>query len=164
VISPVDPANPNQLGNMSYDVALANTLAAKGNAATGAAVFKARSCFACHTSAAGQKPMGPHLADIGKRYKTTELIESILNPSEKIAQGYETQAFLLDSGRVVTGFVTSEKGKEITVRDSQGRTHRISRDGIEERVRRKTSAMPNGLVESLTVEDLANLIAYLQSL
>jgi len=135
-----------------------------GDPNAGAAVFNSRSCSACHTSATGQKPVGPHLADIGKRYKSAELIESILKPSEKIAQGYETQAFLTESGRVISGFVTSEKGREITVRDSQGVTHRIRRDEIEERNRQKTSAMPNGLVSSLTMDELADLIAYLQSL
>ena len=108
--------------------------------------------------------MGPHLADIGKRYKPAELIESVLKPSEKIAQGYETQVFILESGNVITGFVTSETSKKITVRDSQGLSHRIIRDELEERIRQKTSAMPNGLVDSLTVDELANLIAYLRSL
>ncbi|MEO9932678.1 DUF7133 domain-containing protein [Rhodopirellula bahusiensis] len=164
VIIPVDPSNPSQLGNIPYADVLTRTQAIKGDPKAGAAVFKSRSCSACHTSAAGQKPVGPHLADIGKRYKPAELIESILKPSEKIAQGYETQAFLTDSGNVITGFVTSEKGKEITVRNSQGVTHRILRDQIEERIRKKTSAMPSGLVGSLTINELADLIAYLRSL
>lgn len=164
IIQPVDPSNPNQLGNMGYESILTKALAAKGDAKAGAAIFKARSCAACHTSAAGQKPAGPHLADIGKRYKSNELIESILKPSEKIAQGYETQLFSLDSGKNVSGFVVSEKGKEITLRDSQGKTHRILREQIEQRKRSKNSAMPTGLAGSMTVEELANLIAYLKSL
>lgn len=164
VIDPVDPSNANHLGNMPYSDVLTQTLAKVGEAAAGAVVFKSRSCSACHTSAPGQKPVGPHLADIGKRYKPNELIESILKPSEKIAQGYETQAFLTVKGKVVTGFVTSERGKDITVRDSQSVVHRIPRDEIEERIRKETSAMPDGLAGSLTVDEFANLIAYLQSL
>lgn len=164
VIDPVDPQDPNQLGNMPYSELLTRARTMNGDAKAGAAVFTSRSCSACHTSAAGQKPVGPHLADIGKRYTPAELIESILKPSEKIAQGYETQAFLTDSGRVITGFVTSEKGQEITVRDSQGITHRVPRNQIEERNRQTTSAMPNGLVGSLTIKEFADLIAYLQSL
>ena len=48
------------------------------------ALFKAQSCVACHTTADGQTPKGPHLADIGKRYKPDE---SALKPSAKLAQG-----------------------------------------------------------------------------
>ncbi|MEW4530183.1 CotH kinase family protein [Maioricimonas sp. JC845] len=164
VIPAVDPTNPDQIGNMTYEDVVAGTLAATGNAAAGAALFRERSCSRCHTAAAGQQPAGPHLADIGKRYKPVELIESVLKPGAKIAQGYETQAFILDSGKVVTGFVVRESGREITVRDSRGRTHRIARDEIEDRTRQKSSAMPEGLVGNLTVEEFANLLAYLQSL
>jgi putative heme-binding domain-containing protein len=104
------------------------------------------------------------LADIGKRYKASELIESILKPSEKIAQGYETQAVLLLSGKVLSGFVVSENGRHIAIRDSQGKTHVIPRDEIDERSRQQVSAMPEGLASSLDPQQLADLIAYLQSL
>ena len=47
--------------------------------------------------------------DIGKRYKPDELVESILKPSAKLAQGYETYRFATADGRVFTGFVVSER-------------------------------------------------------
>lgn len=164
VIEPVDPSNAKQIGNLNYEDVLTQVLAMKGNPEAGASVFKARSCNACHTSVAGQKPLGPHLADIGKRYKANELIESILKPNEKIAQGYETQRVLLDNGKIITGFIVSENGRQISLRDSQGKTHVIERNEIEQRAHQKVSAMPEGLAASLEVEILADLIAYLQSL
>ena len=163
-IEPVDPSNSKQIGNTTYENVLAKVLAIQGNAENGASIFKARSCNACHTSIAGPKPIGPHLADIGKRYKANELIESIVKPSEKIAQGYETQRFLLENGTVVSGFVISENGRQISLRDSQGKTHVVERTEIEQIAHQKISAMPDGLVGSLEVEKLADLIAYLQSL
>lgn len=113
---------------------------------------RARSCVACHTLGADQKPIGPHFADIAKLYKANEWVESILKPSEKIAQGYETQLILKDDGTVVSGFVISEKGCRISLRDGQGQTHLIDRDQIEERFRQVLSAMPEGLVGSLELE------------
>ena len=163
-IQPVDPQNPNQVGNLSYEEALARTLAIQGNAERGAAIFTARSCNACHTAKSGEKPIGPHLVDIGKRYHANELIESIVQPGAKIAQGYETQVLLLDDGQVLAGFVISENGRHVILRDSGGLSHTIERDSIEERKRQQNSAMPEGLVSSLEFESLANLIAYLQSL
>jgi putative heme-binding domain-containing protein len=164
IIEPVDPSNLNQLGNMQFPEVLEKVLTIRGNSESGAAIFKARSCNACHTSAAGQKPIGPHLADIGKRYKPNELVESILKPSAKIAQGYETQMIALKSGKVLSGFVISENGRQISLRDSQGKTHVIPRDEIEERERQNVSAMPEGLAGSLELQQLADLIAYLLSL
>ncbi len=164
VIAPVDPNNPNQVGNMEYAQAIAKSLASTGSVEAGAILFKSRSCNACHTATAGQKPVGPHLADIGKRYKAEELLESMLKPSAKIAQGYETQQILLDSGTVISGFVVGENGRQIFLRDSQGKTHAIDREEIEQRARQQISAMPEGLASSLEPQQLADLIAYLQSL
>ena len=163
-ILPVDATNPKQIGNMKYDDVVTRTLATKGSVESGAKLFANRSCNACHTWTFGQKPVGPHLAEIGKRYKVVELIESILKPSEKIAQGYETQKVLLESGTVLTGFVIGESGRQISLRDTQGKTHIIDRNEIEDRSRQKSSAMPEGLAASLEPQEMADLIAYLQSL
>ncbi len=164
VIQPVDPNDPEQVGNLSYAQSVQRVLDATGDVARGKVLFRERSCSSCHTATAGERPVGPHLADIGKRYKADELLESLLKPSEKIAQGYETQLFLLTNGEVVTGFVMSETGRQIVVRDSQGKTHKIARDEIDERSRQAVSAMPEGLLGSLRTTELADLLAYLQSL
>lgn len=163
-VEPFDPNNPNQIGNLTYEGTITKIRDLTGNAEKGAKLFQSRSCNACHTAKAGERPLGPHLVDIGKRYKRDELIESILKPSEKIAQGYETQAILLESGEVVTGFVVSESGKQVKLRDIQGVTHTIDKEEIEERQKQPQSSMPVALVSSLLPEDLADLIAYLQSL
>src|SRR5262249_30833747 len=87
VVRKADPKNRNQIGNMTYEVAVRRALAAKGDAVKEKAFFKSQSCVACHTDADGQALKGPHLVDIGKRYSSAELAESILQPSAKIAQG-----------------------------------------------------------------------------
>ena len=74
----------------------------------------------CRTDADGQTPKGPHLVDIGKRYSPAELVESILKPSAKIAQGYEAYSFAMADGRVVNGFVVSEGASTVQVRESFG--------------------------------------------
>ena len=158
------PKNPDQIGNMTYDVALRRTLEAKGDAAKGLALFKSQSCAACHTTADGQSPKGPHLVDIGKRYKADELVESILNPSAKIAQGYESYAVRMADGRVFTGFVVTEGATAIVLREGNAAQHKLERDEIERRVQQTLSAMPAGLVANLTPPELADLLAYLQSL
>src|SRR5262249_31834744 len=86
VIAAADPQNPDEVGNLTYEVAAKRALQAAGDAARGKALFKSQSCSACHTNADGQTPKGPHLVDIGKRYSAAELVESILQPSAKIAQ------------------------------------------------------------------------------
>jgi putative heme-binding domain-containing protein len=130
----------------------------------GEPLFRRQSCIACHTYINGQSPKGPHLVDIGKRYKKEELIESLLQPSKKLAQGFETFSFLTTQGQTITGFVVSESAETITLRETNGLSKELKPNEIEERIKRELSMMPQGIVNNLTPEDLAHLIAYLQSL
>jgi putative heme-binding domain-containing protein len=164
VIPKVDPKNRDQIGNMPYEVAAKRALTAKGEVAKGQALFKAQSCSACHTTADGQTLKGPHLVDIGKRYSAAELIESILRPSAKIAQGFETYQFTMADGKLYLGFVVSESARSVLIREANGAQRELKRAELEARVMPKQSMMPDGLVDNLTPEELASLIAYLQSL
>ena len=160
----LDPNNPNQIGNIDPEIAVYRATNAKGDPARGRELFKAQSCIACHTYADGQTPKGPHLVDIGKRSKPNELLESILTPSAKIAQGFDTYTFVLDSGKTTTGFVVGESADTVAIRLTTGVQQDLSKDSIDERVKQKISMMPKGLVNNLTPEQLADLLAYLQSL
>jgi putative heme-binding domain-containing protein len=164
VIPKADPKDPNQIGNMTYETASRRALAAKGDAVKGKALFKAQSCSACHTDADGQTLKGPHMVDIGKRYSGAELVESILKPSAKIAQGFETYRFDMADGKVYTGFVVSERGKSVLIREATGVQRELQLAKIDSRTIEKQSMMPDGVVNNLKPEDLADLIAYLQSL
>jgi putative heme-binding domain-containing protein len=164
VLPKADPKNPDQLGNMTYAIAAKRALSAKGDPVKGEAIFKSQSCAACHTTADGQTPKGPHLVDIGKRYKADELVESILKPSEKLAQGFESYRFDTADGRVFQGFIVSERADATVIREANGVLRELKRGEIEKRQQQKQSAMPEGLVANLTTDQLADLIAYLQSL
>jgi putative membrane-bound dehydrogenase-like protein len=164
VVRKADPANPNQIGTMAYDTAARRALATRGDELKGKALFRAQSCSACHTDADGQTPKGPHLVDIGKRYGAAELAESILKPSAKIAQGFETYRFDMANGKVYTGYIASESARTVTIREATGAQHDLKVAEIESRTVQTGSMMPDGLVNNLTPEELADLIAYLRSL
>jgi putative membrane-bound dehydrogenase-like protein len=163
-VAKADPKNSDQVGNMVYEVAVKKALDAKGDAGKGKALFKSQSCFACHTDADGQTPKGPHLVEIGKRYSGAEILESILKPSAKIAQGFETYLFVMVDGRQFTGFVVTQSAKTVKIRESNGMQRELNLADIDSRQIQKLSAMPDGLVSNLTPGQLADLLAYLQSL
>jgi putative membrane-bound dehydrogenase-like protein len=163
-IAKVDPNDPNLIGNLAPEIASYRALNTEGDAKRGEPLFKRQACAACHTTANGQTPKGPHLVDIGKRYKKTELVESILKPAAKIAQGFDTYLFAMDSGKVVTGFVSGESADEVQVRQTNGIALTLKKDEIEIRQQKKESMMPVGVANNLTPEQLADLVAYLQSL
>ncbi len=164
VLPKADPNDPAAIANLAYEVIAARASAAPGNAENGRLLFRQQSCINCHTFANGQQPKGPHLVDIGKRYKRAELIESIVQPSKKIAQGFDTWAIAMEDGKVFTGFVVLESAETVTLRDATGVSRELLQDQIEDRVKQEISMMPAGVVGNLSPEQLADLIAYLESL
>jgi putative membrane-bound dehydrogenase-like protein len=164
VLPKADPNDPNAIANLAYDVIAQRAASAPGDVEKGRQLFKQQSCINCHTFANGQQPKGPHLVDIGKRYKRAELIESIVQPSKKIAQGFDTWAFAMADGKIHTGFVVLESAETVTLRDATGISRDLIQDDIDERVKQEISMMPQGIVGNLTPEQLADLIAYLESL
>ena len=79
-----------------------------------------------------------------------ELVESILKPSDKLAQGYEAYNFAMADGRVYSGFVVSEGGSTVQIRESSVALHELKRSDIEERRRQEASTMPEGIAGTLT--------------
>jgi putative membrane-bound dehydrogenase-like protein len=149
---------------LTYEDVVAQAEQIKGDSALGAKLFVKQGCANCHTTAPGEPPKGPFLGGISTRYKRFELCESILKPSAKIAQGFDTYSFLLDDGRAFDGFITRESGDEVEIRGANGIPRTIPISTIEQRTKRAESIMPNGLVDKLSTDDLAAILAYLESL
>lgn len=164
VIPTVDPNNPNQIANMPYEEVVSRSMKLTGDPKQGRKLFLQQSCVACHTWREGQSPKGPHLVDIGKRYKRQELIESILKPDAKIAQGFDTYSFITTKGLIHSGFVVGESAEDIQLRQANGLSQTLVKSDIEERLKRKESMMPKGIANNLTPEELANLLSFLEQL
>jgi putative heme-binding domain-containing protein len=154
----------SRVGTMAYEDVVAKVMVEKGNAERGVRLFAKQGCVLCHTVSSLETPKGPHLEDIGSKQKRDELLESILKPSAKLAQGYESWLIALDSGRTVTGFIVRESGEQIELRNVGGISMMIPKTAIDTRERGMVSIMPEGLANALTVEDLASLIAYMETL
>ena len=158
-----DPKKP-LIANLAYEAMVADAVNAKGDAKLGARLFTRQGCSACHTVSPTEPLKGPLLQDITKRYKKEELIESIVKPSAKIAQGFESQFFVTHEGKVFDGFVVRESGDEIEFRNVAGLATTLKKTDIDERGKREASIMPNGLVDKLNPDQLAAILAYLDSL
>ncbi len=158
------PATVKPIAATPYDQVLAAAIKDPGDAALGAQLFEKQRCVNCHSVAKSQPIKGPYLGDVAARYSRAELVESILKPSAKIAQGFETQKLALSSGQVYEGFVVREAGDEIELRNSAGAVTIVPKKDIEERGKSDLSVMPQGLLDPLTPRDLASILAYLDSL
>ncbi len=152
------------VSKLKYEEVLAAAMKEKGDAERGSRLFLKQGCILCHTISELDTPKGPPLYEAGTRYKREELIESILKPSAKIAQGFETRFFLMNDGKQFEGFVTRDTAEEIELRDLAGVPTVLRKADIDTSGTRETSMMPEGLVNGLTVQELASLVTYLETL
>jgi putative heme-binding domain-containing protein len=145
------------------DVAKA-AMTGKGDPATGARLFTAQGCIACHAIDPKAEQKGPYLGAAGAKFTRDYLIDSVLDPNKVVAQGFQTSMIKLKDGTAKMGFVTAEVDGVVEVRDISGQVAKIKRDDITEETHMSTSMMPPGLAAGLSVEDFTSLIEYLSSL
>jgi putative heme-binding domain-containing protein len=137
-----------------------------GDAVRGEKLFtdlKGLACAKCHAVAGQGGKVGPDLAGIALRYKREDLMTSVLEPSKQIANGYETHVITTTKGNVITGVFKGDDGDTVTLMDADGKEHRIAKKDIDQRRISPISTMPNGLSDGMTLQDFADLIAFLEA-
>lgn len=137
-----------------------------GDATHGKTIFlsQAAKCATCHKVHGQGGDIGPDLSQIGGKFDRTHLIESILDPSAEILQGYHATIITTKTGRILSGIIKSESPAAITLRDAEGKLITIAPSDIESRQVSKVSLMPAGCGDGMTKADFTDLIAYLTTL
>ena len=126
---------------------------------------KGLNCAKCHTvNGRGTAGVGPDLAGLALKYDKAEIIRSVLEPSNRIATGYQPLVVARRNGVVHTGIVRAETDSDVVLVDADVKLARIPKAEIQDRRVGDVSLMPTGQVDGLAPFDFADLIAYLMSL
>jgi putative membrane-bound dehydrogenase-like protein len=157
-----------QGGAKKYDLEAFRAFARKtpGDAERGRKLFrdlKGLACVKCHAVNGEGGQVGPDLAGIARKYQREDLMTSVLEPSKVIAQGYETVVLTTTQGTTLTGIFKGETADAVNLMDSDGKPHSVPKKDIEERSFSPVSTMPNGLSDGMTLQDFADLIAFLEA-
>lgn len=138
----------------------------KGEAARGAEVYRRETtaCIKCHQVRGEGRDVGPALSEIGTKLPKEALIEAILDPSAGISFGFEAWQVELKSGDEAYGLKANETADEVAIKDINGIITRYKRSEIAGLHQSKTSIMPTGLQQTMTTQDLVDLVEYLSSL
>ena len=118
----------------------------------------------CHRARGEGGDVGPDLSDIGGKFERALLIESVLDPSRQIVEGYRSEVVATADGRILSGLIRAQSDREVTLIDAEGHRHVVAKADIEDRRPCTTSLMPDGLALGLSPSKFADLIAYLQTL
>ncbi len=138
------------------------SLAMKGDVTAGKAVFT-RVCATCHRLDEMGFEVGPNLGAL-KEKSPEALLISILDPNRAFESRYANFTVATTDGRLITGLVASETASSVTLRREDGKEDVVLRRDIEEMTASSKSLMPEGLEKELTPRDMANLIAFLETI
>ena len=121
-------------------------------------------CIACHAIGGVGSPIGPDLVSIGASAPVDYLITSLLNPNDKIKEGYHTTLVSEKNGNAHTGGLVSESDTEVVLRDYAGQMNRIARSDIKNITISPVSMMPPGLTTGLREDQFIDLVRFLSEL
>jgi putative membrane-bound dehydrogenase-like protein len=138
-----------------------------GDAERGRAVFfrtGTNSCSSCHRASGRGQWIGPDLSTIGVKYGRDELLRSILSPSAAIGYNFRAVVAALADGRVITGLPVEETPDRLVLKTALGERVTLPANLIEDRHASDVSLMPEGLAQTMTDQDLVDLLAYVTTL
>jgi putative membrane-bound dehydrogenase-like protein len=134
----------------------------KGDRDRGREVFT-KICATCHQAEGRGIDVGPNLATVTSR-TPEDLLLHILEPNREVAPNYVNYNVATEDGRVYSGIIAEESAGALVLRRAEGARDVIPRDQIERVASTGVSLMPEGLEKGLSLQDLADLIAFVRSI
>ena len=135
-------------------------LALKPQPTNGREVFK-KLCATCHRLDREGYGVGPDLFDIRNQPKESILLHIVV-PEHEIAPGFTAYVVETKDGRTLSGIVSSETPESITLRQPLALEEHLLRNDITSLTASPLSLMPSGLEQTMTAQELADLLAYLK--
>ncbi|MCI0421296.1 MAG: c-type cytochrome, partial [Acidobacteria bacterium] len=142
-------------------------LAREGDVERGRKLFNAVSgpkCSSCHSLDESKKSVGPNLSKIGDKLGKEALFDSILNPSAGIAPEYYVWRLQTKTEGIVVGILAEDIPQRVTVLTDATSELRFKPAEIRSRRRSHLSLMPEDLANTMTEQQMVDLIAFLGTL
>ncbi len=146
-----------------------------GNAAHGKDLFYGdANCSSCHMVEGKGGRLGPDLTGVGTARTVESLIESVRNPSQRLAWGltestkefaqeYETVTVVTLEGKEIKGVTLNEDQFSLQMMDTAERIHLFEKDKLRSVQKSRKSMMPAYDQSILSDQDLNDIVAYLLS-
>ncbi len=131
---------------------------ANASPANGRLLFNS-SCAKCHRLFGGGEKIGPELTG-ANRNNIDYLLENIVDPSAVVSKDFRMTIVQTTDGQTLNGLVAAKNEKTLALQ-TQNELKIILLDDIEEIKTSSMSPMPDGLLDNLSEDQIANLISYL---
>lgn len=167
----IDPAAGDHrpfVRNWNYDDLLpeVDKIASGRNFERGQAMFKAATCQQCHKIGKEGGLVGPDLNEIpqklaAKKFSRADLLREVIEPSKVINEKFKTYTFITSKGEVIPGVIVEQTDKMVrVVSNPLAKPIELRPEDIEIKTDAKNSLMPNGLLVTLNLDEVLDLLAF----
>lgn len=136
-------------------------LAPKGDPNAGKALSVL--CMACHQIGSAGGQIGPNLSGVGSM-GLEAILRNILTPNAAMEPGYRIYRVEMKNGDLIDAFFVSEDKDAVVIRQAGLPDRRVPKADIRSTQFIRRSLMPEGLLDGLQDQQVADLLAYLMSL
>ena len=130
----------------------------------GRMLFTEAACSRCHRLAGTGTPVGPDLDGVGSRFGVRDLLETIVVPSKFVDEKYRDTQIETKEGKVIVGRVLGGDDTKLVVATDPldpSRIETVAKDRIESQTASLVSSMPTGLLNTLSKEEVLDLLAFI---
>jgi len=131
-------------------------------------------CALCHMVEGKGGRFGPDLTGVGGSRTRQAMIDSVRNPSQRLAWGlteatkefpqeYESVTVVTADGKTIKGVTLNEDSFSVQIMDSGENIHLLDKDKLRSFQKSRESAMPKYDSDVLSDKDLDDIVAYLVS-
>ena len=134
----------------------------------GKLLFTTVACFACHQMNEVGGRVGPDLAKLEAKKDRLHVLTSIIDPSKEIDKKFQGWVVVTDAGKQFTGMKVAEDDNSVTLMPNPLGIENcepivISKDEIDIIQPSPISLMPAKLLNTMTIEEVLDLIAYIDA-
>jgi quinoprotein glucose dehydrogenase len=120
-------------------------------------------CTRCHNIGAMKaETVGPRLSGVASRLTREQVLESLLDPSARLAPGYGQVSLTLKNGQKLQGLLREETDTVIAVEDTTRGLQRVPLSDVASRTNGVSAMPPMGTL--LTPRQIRDVVAYLMTL
>ena len=142
---------------------------AKFDYKSGKEMFAAAACVQCHRMGIEGAAIGPDLTFLANRFSRMNILESILEPSKIVSEKYQNMKVVTREGETFVGRVDLSGDYRSPILNlivnplDPNQVTKIKKIDIIEHRASPISSMPTGLLNTLSKQEILNLIVYLES-
>ncbi|MDG2359286.1 MAG: plastocyanin/azurin family copper-binding protein, partial [Planctomycetaceae bacterium] len=134
----------------------------------GKKLFTTVACFACHKMKEVGGRVGPDLAKLETKKDRLHVLKSIIDPSKDIDRKFQGWVVVTDAGKQFTGMKVSEDEKSVKLMPNPLGIENcepivIAKDMIEIMQPSPISLMPAKLLNTMSLEEVLDLVAYIDA-